>query len=111
MSHDTHTADDKTEVGTPILAGRDVVMTFRRETGEVVRALDGVSVEIAGGTLAALVGPDGAGKTTLLRLSAGLMARTAASLTVLGLDVARRGRSRSRPASATCRSASACTRT
>jgi ABC-2 type transport system ATP-binding protein len=87
MSHDTHTADDKTEVGAPILVGRDVVMTFRRETGEVVRALDGISVEVAGGTLAALVGPDGAGKTTLLRLSAGLMDADSGSLTVLGLDV------------------------
>ncbi len=87
MSHDTHTADEKTDVAAPILAGRDVVMTFRRETGEVVRALDGVSVEVARGMLAALVGPDGAGKTTLLRLSAGLMSTDSGVLTVLGLDV------------------------
>jgi len=58
----------------PILMGRDIRKTFRRETGDVVRALDDVSLEVSHGTLTALVGPDGAGKTTLIRLIAGLMA-------------------------------------
>jgi ABC-type sugar transport system ATPase subunit len=40
--------------------------------GEARRALDGVSIEIAGGTTLAVVGPSGAGKTTLLRIIAGL---------------------------------------
>jgi ABC-2 type transport system ATP-binding protein len=72
----------------PILLGRDLHKTFRRETGEVVRALDGVSLEARPGTLTALVGPDGAGKTTLLRLAAGLMTANAGELRVLGIDVA-----------------------
>ncbi len=71
-----------------ILVGRDLRKTFRRETGEVVLALDGVSLEAVRGTLTALVGPDGAGKTTLLRLAAGLMTADAGRLQVLGVDVA-----------------------
>jgi ABC-2 type transport system ATP-binding protein len=73
---------------TPVLLARDVRKTFRRDTGEVVRALDGVSLEAGRGALTALVGPDGAGKTTLIRLAAGLMTADAGELKVLGVDVA-----------------------
>ncbi|MCL2700710.1 MAG: ATP-binding cassette domain-containing protein [Phycisphaerae bacterium] len=73
----------------PILACQAVVKTFRRETGEIVRALDGVNVEVGHGTLAALVGPDGAGKTTLLRLAAGLMTADSGDVAVLGMDIRR----------------------
>src|SRR5205823_10824653 len=72
----------------PVLLGRDVRKVFRRDTGEVVRALDGVSLEADPGTLTALVGPDGAGKTTLIRLVAGLMPADAGELKVLGVEVA-----------------------
>ena len=70
------------------ILGRDLRKTFRRATGEVVAALDGVSIEARHATLTALVGPDGAGKTTLLRLAAGLMVPDSGELTVLGIDVA-----------------------
>ena len=73
---------------TPVLRGRNICKTFRRDTGAVVPALDGVSLEVSHGTLTALVGPDGAGKTTLIRLAAGLMVADAGELQVLGLDVA-----------------------
>jgi ABC-2 type transport system ATP-binding protein len=72
----------------PVLLGRDIRKMFRRDTGEVVRALDGVSLEADPGTLTALVGPDGAGKTTLIRLVAGLMPADAGELKVLGVEVA-----------------------
>ena len=72
-----------------VLTGQRIVKTFRRETGEVVRALDGASVAVGRGTLAALVGPDGAGKTTLLRLVSGLMVADSGDLTVLNLDIRR----------------------
>jgi ABC-2 type transport system ATP-binding protein len=71
-----------------ILVGRDIRKTFRRDTGEIVHALDGVSLEVEHGTLTALVGPDGAGKTTLIRLAAGLMTAGGGELKVLGVDVA-----------------------
>jgi ABC-2 type transport system ATP-binding protein len=70
------------------LVGRDLRKTFRRDTGETVAALDGVSLQAARGTLTAVVGPDGAGKTTLFRLAAGLLRADAGVLDVLGVDVA-----------------------
>ena len=76
------------EENTSVLTARDIRKTFRRDTGEIVQALDGVSVEVEHGTLTALVGPDGAGKTTLIRLAAGLMTADAGELKILGVDVA-----------------------
>jgi ABC-2 type transport system ATP-binding protein len=72
----------------PVVLGRDLMKTFRRGTGEVVTALDDVSLEIGPGILTALVGPDGAGKTTLIRLTAGLLRADGGELKVLGVDVA-----------------------
>jgi ABC-2 type transport system ATP-binding protein len=71
-----------------VLLGRDIRKTFRRDTGEIVQALDGVSLEVKHGTLTALVGPDGAGKTTLIRLATGLMTADGGELKILGVDVA-----------------------
>ena len=71
-----------------VLHGKGLRRTFRRETGELVAALDDVSIESAQGMLTALVGPDGAGKTTLIRLIAGLMKADSGELRVLGIDVA-----------------------
>ena len=70
-----------------VIRARDLLKTFRRETGELVQALDGVSFEAQQGELTAIVGPDGAGKTTLIRLVAGLLTADAGTLEVLGLDV------------------------
>ena len=73
---------------TKVLIGRDVRKTFLRDSGEIVHALDGVSLEVEHGSLTALVGPDGAGKTTLIRLVAGLMSADDGDLKILGIDVA-----------------------
>jgi ABC-2 type transport system ATP-binding protein len=70
------------------LLGRDIRKSFRRDGGEIVQALDGVSLVVEHGTLTALVGPDGAGKTTLIRLAAGLMTADGGELKILGVDVA-----------------------
>jgi ABC-2 type transport system ATP-binding protein len=47
---------------------RDVKKRFGR-----IRALDGVSLELAPGQIISLLGPNGAGKTTLLRCLAGIV--------------------------------------
>ena len=73
---------------TLVVHGRDIRKTFRRDNGEVVNALDDISLDVAHGTLTALVGPDGAGKTTLIRLATGLIFADAGKLEVLGIDVA-----------------------
>ncbi|MDR3044559.1 MAG: ATP-binding cassette domain-containing protein [Desulfovibrio sp.] len=72
----------------PVFAARGLCRTFRApgSKGSVVRAVDGVTLDLASGTINGLLGPDGAGKTTLLRLAAGLLLPDAGSLTVLGHD-------------------------
>ena len=75
-------------MNTPVVVGRGIHKMFRRDTGEIVQALDGVSIQASRGALTALVGPDGAGKTTLIRLVCGLMTADKGELKVLDIDVA-----------------------
>ncbi len=58
----------------------------------VVRALDGVSLEVQQGEFVALVGTSGSGKSTLLNLIAGLDHATGGSLEVFGQDLAQMSR-------------------
>jgi len=52
------------------------------------RAVDGVSLEVRGGELVAVLGPSGCGKTTLLRLIAGFERPDAGSLFVGAVEMA-----------------------
>jgi ABC-type multidrug transport system ATPase subunit len=54
-----------------------------------VRALDGLDLEIAPGTVTGLLGPNGAGKTTAVRVLATLLRPDAGSARVAGHDVLR----------------------
>jgi ABC-2 type transport system ATP-binding protein len=51
-----------------------------------VRALSGLSLEIAGGEIFGFLGPNGAGKTTTIRLLLGFLRPSAGSATILGWD-------------------------
>ena len=54
-----------------------------------IRALDGVSFDIAQGEFFGLLGPNGAGKTSLISILAGLAQASGGQVTVLGHDVVR----------------------
>jgi ABC-2 type transport system ATP-binding protein len=65
-----------------VIAVRDVVFDYAGR-----RALRGVSLDVARGSITALVGPNGAGKTTLLRCMAGLQYPLAGTVRVGGVSV------------------------
>jgi len=66
---------------------RDVVKHYAAG-GEIVRAVDGVTLEVALGEVVALYGPSGSGKSTLLLLAAGLLAPDAGAVRFGERDVA-----------------------
>ncbi len=69
---------------TPAIEVRDVAKHYG-----TLRALEGVSLEIAQGEFFGLLGPNGAGKTTLISIIAGLVRADAGSARVMGADVLR----------------------
>jgi iron(III) transport system ATP-binding protein len=68
---------------TPLLSIAGATKTF----GPAVRAVDGLSLDVAAGEILAVLGPSGCGKTTLLRLVAGFE-RIDAGRIEIGGDVA-----------------------
>jgi putative ABC transport system ATP-binding protein len=73
--------------GVPVLELEQVSKVYPGQPP--VRALAGVSLAVAAGELAAVVGPSGSGKSTLLHLMGTLDQPTAGTVRVTGLDVAR----------------------
>jgi putative ABC transport system ATP-binding protein len=75
-----------------VLALRDVRKHFVSPSGEVVRAVDGVSLEIGRGELVALFGPSGSGKTTLLKIIAAMTQPDSGSVSVDGREITALGK-------------------
>jgi putative spermidine/putrescine transport system ATP-binding protein len=76
-------------VATAVTTQTEPAVAFRdlhRHYGDV-RALDGLSLDLAPGEMVVLLGPSGCGKTTALRLLAGLDVATSGTVMVGGRDI------------------------
>lgn len=64
----------------------DVVKTFKAGDN-VIKACDGVTLDIDKGQFVIIVGPSGAGKTTVLNILGGMDSSTSGTITVDGIDI------------------------
>ena len=71
---------------TSVVVATDLERTYG-EGDTAVRALRGVSVEIAAGQLTAVMGPSGSGKSTLMHILAGLDKPTSGSVLIDGTEI------------------------
>ncbi len=83
----------------PLLCVRDVTMTFpgRRGRAAPVRAVDGVSFDVAAGETLGLVGESGCGKSTTGRMIVRLLEPTGGSISYAGRDISHLGRRELKP--------------
>ncbi|MEV4438264.1 ABC transporter ATP-binding protein [Streptomyces sp. NPDC049577] len=88
-----------TATAEPLLSVRDVTMTFpgRRGRSAPVRAVDGVSFDVAAGETLGLVGESGCGKSTTGRMIVRLLEPTAGSISYDGRDISHLGQRRLKP--------------
>ena len=67
----------------------DLSKVYHRGKGEVVTAVDRLSLSASAGQVIGLLGPNGAGKTTTIKMMCGLVIPTSGSVHLNGYDVAR----------------------
>jgi ABC-2 type transport system ATP-binding protein len=70
----------------PAVAVDDLVKVYPRPGGGTLRAIDGISFEVANGEFFGFLGPNGAGKTTTLEIIEGIRRATSGDVRVLGVD-------------------------
>jgi putative ABC transport system ATP-binding protein len=86
-THPVETAAEDSR-DTRATAARAVELTKTYGRGDtLVRALDGVDLELASGRFTAIMGPSGSGKSTLMHCLAGLDAPTSGTVTVAGVEL------------------------
>ncbi len=76
--------------GPPAAAARSAIAVtgLRKSLGDQL-VLDGIDLDVAAGTIYALLGPNGSGKTTTIQIMSTLLAADAGSIRVAGHDVSR----------------------
>ncbi|MGH3736408.1 MAG: ABC transporter ATP-binding protein [Micromonosporaceae bacterium] len=79
---DSDHASSDTAAAPAVLTARGLAKQFRG-----FRAVDGVDLSVAEGSVHALVGPNGAGKTTLFNLLSGFLAPSAGRIELAGRDI------------------------
>jgi ABC-2 type transport system ATP-binding protein len=68
---------------------RGVEKSFKKRRGEVVRALDSVSLTVGRGEVVGILGPNGSGKSTLVRVLSTLVTPDRGEVEVFGVDAVR----------------------
>src|SRR5512133_3776683 len=77
------------------LEARDAVIHHRRQRfGDMLLAVDGVSMQVNEGEFVAIVGPSGCGKTTFLNALDGLLPLTSGTLAIDGRTITGPGHDR-----------------
>ena len=71
----------------PAICVRDLVKVYARRGQPTVRAVDGLTFDVARGSIFGLLGPNGAGKTTLAARPLDARAADSGAASVLGHDV------------------------
>ena len=71
------------------IEARQLVKTYTPKGAPIVRALDGLDLEVPQGTVTALLGPNGAGKTTTVKVLTTLIRPDSGSAVIDGIDVLR----------------------
>src|SRR5437588_12193095 len=80
-------APGSSQNGTPSIRTQDVCRHYQMGPS-LIRAIDGISLDIRPGEFAALLGTSGSGKSTLMNLIAGLDRPSSGSIIVHGRDLA-----------------------
>ncbi|GAA1850752.1 ABC transporter ATP-binding protein [Microbacterium koreense] len=92
LTHDTTSALESPSTA-PLYRLQNLTRTYRRRDA-LVRALDGVDLDIEAGEFVTIQGPTGGGKSTLLQMLGTLERPTAGTLSLDGEDLARVGAGR-----------------
>ena len=80
-------AEEDGSADAPMISLRDVHKVYRLRSGKEVRALDGLSLDVAAGSIHGIVGTSGAGKSTLVRCLTSLERPTSGHVSVAGQDM------------------------
>ena len=71
---------------TDFIRVEDLVFEYTKESGQAVRAIDGISFTVERGSFTAVIGQNGSGKSTLAKNINGLLVPTSGRIYVDGLD-------------------------